>query len=171
MADEKRSKAEGGARATSHRAEAPRTPAGRSRVDERVARRTLYSAAAEVEERDVAELVERASEIDRKLESVPGRLRRTVRQVRLLFELIGDFWRGDYRKVPWLAITMAAAAVIYFLNPFDLIPDMIPIIGYLDDAMVVGLAVLALEDDLKAYCEWKGYELDHYFGPKKHTES
>ncbi len=44
-------------------------------------------------------------------------------------------------RVPWLAKVLAAATVAYAVSPIDLIPDFIPVIGYLDDAILLPLAV------------------------------
>lgn len=40
---------------------------------------------------------------------------------------------GRYRAVPWKAMLILLAAVIYFLNPIDLIPDLLPLVGFTDD--------------------------------------
>ena len=40
-------------------------------------------------------------------------------------------------RVPWYAKALAAAVAAYALSPIDLIPDFIPIIGYLDDLLIV----------------------------------
>lgn len=40
-------------------------------------------------------------------------------------------------SVPWLAKLVAAVAVAYALSPIDLIPDFIPVIGYLDDLLIL----------------------------------
>lgn len=45
---------------------------------------------------------------------------------------------------PWYAKVFAACIVIYAVSPFDLIPDPVPILGYLDDIIVVPLGVLAV---------------------------
>jgi uncharacterized membrane protein YkvA (DUF1232 family) len=45
-------------------------------------------------------------------------------------------------RVPWHAKLVAAAVVAYALSPIDLIPDFVPILGYLDDLVVVPLGVL-----------------------------
>lgn len=45
-------------------------------------------------------------------------------------------------RVPWYAKALAVAVAAYALSPIDLIPDFIPVIGYLDDVILVPLCVL-----------------------------
>ncbi|MDN5928774.1 MAG: DUF1232 domain-containing protein [Hyphomicrobiales bacterium] len=45
-------------------------------------------------------------------------------------------------RVPWYAKVAAGAVAAYALSPIDLIPDFIPILGYLDDLIVVPLGIL-----------------------------
>jgi len=45
-------------------------------------------------------------------------------------------------RVPWYARALAAVIVAYALSPIDLIPDVIPIIGYLDDLILVPLGII-----------------------------
>ena len=42
-------------------------------------------------------------------------------------------------ETPWLARLMAAAVAAYALSPIDLIPDFIPVLGYVDDLLIVPL--------------------------------
>jgi len=44
-------------------------------------------------------------------------------------------------KTPWYAKVIGASAVIYALSPIDLIPDFIPLIGYLDDLIILPLLI------------------------------
>lgn len=46
------------------------------------------------------------------------------------------------RRVPWYAKAVALAVAAYALSPIDLIPDFIPVIGYLDDLIIVPLGIL-----------------------------
>ena len=45
-------------------------------------------------------------------------------------------------RVPWCAKATAVAVAGYALSPIDLIPDFIPVLGYLDDVILVPLGVL-----------------------------
>jgi uncharacterized membrane protein YkvA (DUF1232 family) len=47
------------------------------------------------------------------------------------------------------------AALLYVLSPIDLLPDFIPIVGYVDDALVVAACLALVEQDLINYKEWK----------------
>lgn len=47
---------------------------------------------------------------------------------------------GDPR-VPWLAKILAIAVTAYALSPIDLIPDFVPVLGYLDDLLIVPLGI------------------------------
>ena len=53
------------------------------------------------------------------------------------------FCRRDPRT-PWYAKLIIAACVAYALSPVDVIPDFIPVIGYLDDLIIVPLGIAAV---------------------------
>jgi uncharacterized membrane protein YkvA (DUF1232 family) len=57
-------------------------------------------------------------------------------------------------RAPWHARLLAAVVVAYALSPIDLIPDFIPVLGYLDDVLLlpalIWLAVRALPADVMA---------------------
>jgi uncharacterized membrane protein YkvA (DUF1232 family) len=62
-------------------------------------------------------------------------------------------------RVPWYAKAVAAATVAYAVSPIDLIPDFIPVIGYLDDLLIVplgiALAVKLVPAEIMAECRQK----------------
>jgi uncharacterized membrane protein YkvA (DUF1232 family) len=52
-------------------------------------------------------------------------------------------WLGARdQRVKWYAKVLAAAVATYALSPIDLIPDFIPVLGYLDDLLIVPLGIL-----------------------------
>jgi uncharacterized membrane protein YkvA (DUF1232 family) len=49
-----------------------------------------------------------------------------------------------HRETPWMARALAAVLVAYALSPVDLIPDFIPVLGLLDDLLIVPAGVWLL---------------------------
>ena len=66
-------------------------------------------------------------------------LRTTVDRLQLEVHALGLACHDP--RVPWYAKALAAAVVAYALSPIDLIPDFIPVIGYLDDAILIPLGI------------------------------
>ncbi len=92
-----------------------------------------------------------------------GKNRRSLKKIwndlSTLIRLIRAWVSGTYRNVPWQTIVLAIAAVVYFVNPFDLISDFIPFIGYLDDATVVAFVAASITNDLAKFNEWEHTQL------------
>ena len=62
---------------------------------------------------------------------------------------------GQYREVSEDALLSILAALNYFVDPFDLIPDEIPFLGYIDDATVVDFAVAKAKQALNDFMIWE----------------
>src|SRR4051812_22963692 len=54
-----------------------------------------------------------------------------------LLRLIRAYAKREYRDLPTKTVVAAAAAVIYFISPVDLIPDVLAGVGYIDDTAVI----------------------------------
>ena len=67
------------------------------------------------------------------------RLRAAAR--RLKRDVVAVFFAGRDARMPWLARLVALAVASYALSPIDLIPDMIPVLGLLDDLVLVPLGI------------------------------
>ena len=71
------------------------------------------------------------------------RLREIAHSLRQRLALYTAIYRDP--RTPWLARCLLGVALAYLALPFDLIPDFLPVIGHLDDVLIVpGLILLAL---------------------------
>lgn len=57
-------------------------------------------------------------------------------------DIFALYLAGRDPRVPWFAKAVALATAAYALSPIDLIPDFIPVVGYLDDILIVPLGIL-----------------------------
>lgn len=73
----------------------------------------------------------------------------------LLWDLLKDYHNGKYKNAPWKLIAAVGFAVAYLISPIDVIPDVIPLVGFVDDAAVFALVVSAFQSEIDAYKEWK----------------
>ncbi len=79
-----------------------------------------------------------------------------VRQDLLLSYRLAKAWtRGDYRAIPWKSIVMITAGLIYFVNPVDLVPDTLAVIGFVDDIAVIKTVAGAVRKDLERFRAWE----------------
>lgn len=115
--------------------------------------------AQDITDEDVQTVVEESGRIQQRFREHDGPLGRLWDDGRLLLGLVRDAWHGRYREVPRWTLTAAAFALLYVLNPLDLIPDALPIIGVIDDAAVVSVSLVLLEQDLQAYRAWRDQAL------------
>jgi uncharacterized membrane protein YkvA (DUF1232 family) len=62
---------------------------------------------------------------------------------------------GHYRQIPWKTILLIVAAIIYFINPIDLLPDFIPIAGLTDDFGVLLWVYNAVNTEIDKFLDWE----------------
>ena len=72
-----------------------------------------------------------------------------------MLRLIGAYERGQYKQVSNDDLTWILAALNYLVDPFDLIPDMTPLLGYIDDATVVGFVTDKTRHTLDEFMIWE----------------
>lgn len=73
----------------------------------------------------------------------------------VLGRLIKAYALGQYREVPWKTILLIVAAVIYFVNPLDLVPDIIPLTGLTDDFAVLVWVYKSVSNEIEKFLEWE----------------
>jgi len=85
------------------------------------------------------------------LDKSSAQLNLLVKKVTLFLKMLQSYVTGEYRNIPLRTIVAMAAALLYFINPFDLIPDMIPGIGFVDDLAVLLWVTGNIDKDINDY--------------------
>ncbi|HEX4632063.1 MAG TPA: YkvA family protein [Chthoniobacterales bacterium] len=72
-----------------------------------------------------------------------------------MIRLIRDYHRAEYRDISEANLLIIVAAILYFVSPFDVIPDWVPVLGHIDDAFVISLALKSVRADLDTFMAWE----------------
>ena len=122
-------------------------------IDAETAAAELERQSKDVERADLQSVADRERELEDK--ATKGALRKHFEDIKTMAALVKDYASGEYREIPWKTMAMITAALIYVLNPLDLIPDFIPVLGQVDDALVVAACLMAAKSDVRTYREWR----------------
>ena len=103
---------------------------------------------------DLEYLINEEEKLQEKLKD-SSHLERFAKDLMLFMSLIKDYYQGNYRDIPYKTISAGVVGLLYTLNPIDIIPDFIPFIGHIDDALVLTFCLKLVEKDLQKYQTWK----------------
>ena len=108
----------------------------------------------EVLDADLEYIINEEEKLKEKLKD-SSHLERFTKDLMLFMSLIEDYYKGNYRDIPYKTISAGIVGLLYTLNPIDIIPDFIPFIGHIDDALVLTFCLKLIEKDLQKYQTWK----------------
>ncbi|MEZ4947402.1 MAG: YkvA family protein [Cyclobacteriaceae bacterium] len=97
-------------------------------------------------------------QLGKKVNSIEDKKRITTEvkeKIFVLGRLLRAFATGRYKALPWKASVSIIAATIYFINPADIIPDIIPFTGLVDDFGILVWTYNSLESELVRFIEWE----------------
>lgn len=77
----------------------------------------------------------------------------------LLVRMVKAYAGGQYKIVPWATILKIVAVLIYFVSPFDFIPDILPLVGLSDDLALVMWLFSSLHEDIANFEAWEKGQL------------
>ena len=75
-----------------------------------------------------------------------------------LVGMVNDWVTGQYKGIPWETILTIIAALTYVVSPVDVIPDVVPVAGVIDDEFVITKVLPAIKYDVAKYKEWKSQQ-------------
>ena len=99
------------------------------------------------------DVFEKEDAINKKMDA--ARLKEFTDDVKLFFSMLKDFFTKKYTDVPVATIMSVAGTLLYVFLPFDVIPDFIPGIGFIDDAAMIALCLRMAKFDIDKYKAWK----------------
>ncbi len=82
-------------------------------------------------------------------------LRDLMENIETFVEIIRAYFNGTYRDLDQRTILFLVAGILYFINPFDIIPDFLPLIGFTDDAAVLIFILSKIKGEIEKYKSWK----------------
>ena len=107
-------------------------------------------------------LLEDEDKMDRFLERLEKKLKHIpvvggiLSEIPTLISLVKAFIQKKYLEIPIGSMIAIVGALLYFLSPLDLFPDILPAIGLVDDAAVLTLAFKLVHDDVVEFKSWRG---------------
>jgi len=84
-----------------------------------------------------------------------GSIQKIKNELLLLTELIKYWSKGQYKDISTKSILMIVGAIIYFVNPLDIIPDFTPILGFTDDATILYYVIRKISSEIDKFRNWK----------------
>lgn len=103
----------------------------------------------------IGEIIEKVKKLIQKIRNVPV-IGSVLDEVLTMIEMLGDYASGEYKEIPKRVLISIIAALLYMLCPFNLIPNCIPIIGYIDDVAIIKyILYFGAGKELEKYQCWK----------------
>lgn len=90
-----------------------------------------------------------------KLSSAHAGIKSVRNDAGTLTNLVKAWMKREYREVPWSTLLLTAGALVYFVNPMDAIPDILPATGLIDDAGVIGFVLASVKNDIEKFRKWQ----------------
>lgn len=78
-----------------------------------------------------------------------------IENAKVFIRMVKAYANGTYRETPLKSIVIVVAALLYFVMPLDLIPDLIPVTGLVDDFAVILWVYKHLQTDIDAFVVWE----------------
>lgn len=89
-----------------------------------------------------------------KLKLVPG-IGKYLSDIACMVSLVRSYIKKEYTDIPIGTIISIVSTLIYILSPVDLIPDCIPVVGYLDDLALLSWVLKLIHSDVEEYKKWR----------------
>lgn len=72
-----------------------------------------------------------------------------------LFRMVKAHFNGSYTELGQTKVMMGIGIVLYFILPFDVVPDFIPLVGYMDDASLLAWFIKTYAKEVDKFQKWE----------------
>ena len=114
----------------------------------------INSYQAHVKDVKPEEVAEKKDDTLKKIENVSA-LAGLIDNIRTAYDMVSDTVTGKYKGVSKSTLALLAGGLAYLALPIDLVPDFIPVAGWMDDAAVLGWIFMRCTDEFKKYRDFK----------------
>lgn len=104
---------------------------------------------------NAGQLTELVEQLQRVMQNATKALEDCAADLQTMGSMVADYANGRYKEIPKETIVAVVAAIVYVVSPIDLIPDVIPVVGYADDAALVSFVLSHVHKDIESYRNWK----------------
>jgi uncharacterized membrane protein YkvA (DUF1232 family) len=127
----------------------------------------LFEKSEQLAPGDLQQVVGLSDDVQRHADKVKSEHPRLSRHVELAFQIVRDHDAGQCPQIPYYTVSLLTVALLYFLDPLDVIPDWIEGAGSADDALIFELAFGLGRAGIERYCTWKSISTDGLLLPPK----
>lgn len=121
-------------------------------IDQSTLKRLYRSGIRNIRGADIMRVIRRSKSLRRLINGPLGEMGEQASQ---LLRMVKDYASGAYRELPRSTVLASAFALLYVLNPFDLMPDFVPGIGFIDDMSMLALVIGSIRRDIETYARWR----------------
>jgi len=79
----------------------------------------------------------------------------TAARIKTVTRMLKAWRKKEYRNIDKSSIFIAIVILLYYVNPIDLIPDFIPVIGGLDDLILLGFLLKVIDKEIEKFTTWE----------------
>lgn len=77
------------------------------------------------------------------------------RTIRTFLRMIKAYLAGEYKEIPWKSLLLMVLGLVYFIMPLDIVPDFIPVAGFVDDLSLVVAIGKSIQGDINDFADWE----------------
>jgi len=104
---------------------------------------------------DSDKLEEFLQRLEKQLKVIPNFGEEPLSNLPIMISLVRSYVKKEYIDIPNNSIIFIVFALVYFVSPFDLITELLPVLGFLDSEKVIENCFEFVKKDIEKYTKWK----------------